>query len=197
MHCSKSGHGVDLDFSSWLLSAAYSSIISPAHAQGERTMDSAGFFDYPDDTPLDQSSTLLFLPDLSEDDWSRVLSFTQCRAFRAKETVLKIGDSGRALYIVSRGALEVAMPQKRGRVLRIARLAEGAVFGEQAFLDGQPRSATVQAVTDGEMHVLSLESFEILAARHPDLARMMLMDLGRILSMRLRRTMEMAVDGIG
>ncbi|MGP1665061.1 MAG: Crp/Fnr family transcriptional regulator [Rhodanobacter sp.] len=166
-----------------------------AHAQGEHPMDSAGFFDYPDQSPLERS-TLIFLPELSEEGWSRVLSFTQRRAFRAKEAVLQVGDSGRALYIVARGTLEVAMSRKRGRVLRIASLVAGSVFGEQAFLDGQPRSATVQAVTDGEMHVLSLESFDILAARHPDLARMMLMDLGRILSMRLRRAMEMAVDGI-
>ncbi len=155
-------------------------------------MDSAGFFKYPDEAPLDESR-LIFLHDLSEDGWSRLLSFTQRRAFRAKEPVLKVGDSGRALYIVARGALEVAIPQKRGRVLRIASLAEGSIFGEQAFFDGQPRSATVCAVTDGEMHVLSLESFDILAARHPDLARMLLMDLGRILSVRLRRAMELAL----
>jgi len=43
---------------------------------------------------------------------------------------------------------------------------------------------------------LSLDSFEILAAHHPDLARSMLMDLGRILSLRLRQAMTMVAGGI-
>jgi len=32
----------------------------------------------------------------------------------------------------------------------------------------------------------------VLAAREPDLARMMLLDLGRILSLKMRRTSELA-----
>lgn len=159
-------------------------------------MDVSSFFDYPEDAAQPDLRALVFLPELSEEGWQLILTFTQRRAFRATEEVLSIGDTGRALYIVARGSLEVVVPQPRGRVLKIAKLAEGAVFGEQAFLDGQARSATVRAVSDGEMHVLSLESFEILAGHHPDLARAMLMDLGRILSLRLRQAMAMAMDSV-
>jgi len=158
-------------------------------------MDVSGFFDYPEDASQPDQKALVFLPELGEDGWRVILSFTQRRAFRAAEEVLQVGDTGRALYIVAKGTLEVVVPQARGRVLKIARLGEGSVFGEQAFLDGQARSATVRAISDGDMHVLSLESFDILAGHHPDLARAMLMDLGRILSLRLRQAMAMAVDG--
>ncbi len=159
-------------------------------------MDASGFFDYPQDSAQPARQALIFLPELGEESWAVVLSFTQCRVFRASEELLHIGDTGRALYIVGRGTLEVVLPQKRDRLLRIAHLTEGTVFGEQAFLDGQARSATVRAVTDGEVHTLSLESFEILAGRHPELARMMLMDLGRILSLRLRQAIAMAATGL-
>lgn len=159
-------------------------------------MDLSGFFDYPEDASQPDQKALVFLPELGEDSWKVILSFTQRRAFQNGEAVLHAGETGRALYILARGTMEVVVPQEHGRVLKIARLYEGAVFGEQAFLDGQARSATVRALSDGEMHVLSLESFDILAAHHPDLARAMLMDLGRILSLRLRQAMAMAVDGV-
>lgn len=159
-------------------------------------MDISGFFDYPENSPKSDQQALVFLPELGEVDWGVILSFTQRRAFAEREEVLHIGDTGRALYIVARGSLEVVVPQKRGRFLRIANLSEGSVFGEQAFLDGQARSATVKALSGGEMHVLSLESFEVLSGHHPDLARAMLMDLGRILSLRLRQVVAMVAGNV-
>jgi len=62
------------------------------------------------------------------------------------------------------------------------------VFGEQAFFDGLPRSASVRALSDGEVRSLTREAFAVLAAREPELARALLLDLGRILSLRLRQT---------
>lgn len=159
-------------------------------------MDASSFFDYPEGAPSSSNRALVFLPDLDEGSWATILACTQRRVLRAEEDVLRIGETGRALCIVARGTLEVVVPQKKGRLLCIATLEEGSVFGEQAFFDGQARSATVRARTSGEIHVLSLEQFEILSAHHPDLARKMIMDLGRILSLRLRQAMVMAVGGV-
>jgi CRP-like cAMP-binding protein len=69
-------------------------------------------------------------------------------------------------------------------------IEQGSVFGEQSFFDGCP--ATVRALSDGELRSLTPEAFEVLAAREPDLARMILLDLGRILSLRLRSTSALA-----
>ena len=57
-----------------------------------------------------------------------------------------------------------------------------SVVGELSFVDGGPRSTTLRAVSDGELRRLSLESFEVLAAREPELARAILLDVARILS---------------
>ena len=59
-------------------------------------------------------------------------------------------------------------------------------LGEGAFLDGTPRAVSVEAMSEGEMLRLSFEGFEALAARNPALGRDILLDLGRILSARLR-----------
>ena len=65
-----------------------------------------------------------------------------------------------------------------------------ATLGEGAFLDGAPRAVSVEAMSEGEMLRLSYEGFEALSARNPALGREILMDLGRILSARLRATGE-------
>ena len=65
---------------------------------------------------------------------------------------------------------------------------EGAVFGEQAFMDGKPRSANVVAVTDGQVLVLTPEGFQQILETEPKVASQILFDLGRILSLRLRQT---------
>jgi CRP-like cAMP-binding protein len=63
-------------------------------------------------------------------------------------------------------------------------------LGEGAFLDGAPRAVSVQAMSEGEMLRLSYDGFEALSARNPALGREILMDLGRILSARLRANGE-------
>ena len=52
----------------------------------------------------------------------------------------------------------------------LARRGPGALVGEQSALDGEPRSATVTAVTDVTAVVLTGEELEALLREHPELA---------------------------
>jgi CRP-like cAMP-binding protein len=52
-----------------------------------------------------------------------------------------------------------------------------------------PRSATIRAREPIEVLALSFEAFQRLAVWQPKIAQTLLMDLGRILSTRLRRSM--------
>ena len=67
-------------------------------------------------------------------------------------------------------------------------MGPGAVFGEIAFFDGAPRSATVTARQAVELMLLPHTAFDRLAAWHPRIARELLLDLGRVLAHRLRKT---------
>jgi CRP/FNR family cyclic AMP-dependent transcriptional regulator len=149
-------------------------------------VDFSNYFSYPTGVAAGtRKDELVFLGDLADEDWDRLLSLTQVSRFRAGEVVVHKGETQRTLYIVSSGALEVVVPRGAG-AQRIATIEEGSVFGEQAFFDGRPRSATVRAVTDCELMALHHETWETLAASEPRLAQLVLMDLGRILSLRLR-----------
>jgi CRP/FNR family transcriptional regulator, cyclic AMP receptor protein len=88
------------------------------------------------------------------------------------------------------GKLEVLLPTERGEFRRYSLIEPKSVTGEVAFVDGRPRTATVRAVTDGDLLRLSFESYEVLAARYPELGRAILLDLGRILAAKLRQASE-------
>jgi CRP-like cAMP-binding protein len=66
------------------------------------------------------------------------------------------------------------------------------VFGEMAFFDGAPRSASVYALEQVEVLALHQDAFELLAAWRPRIALKLVMDLGRVLSLRLRQTNQRA-----
>jgi CRP-like cAMP-binding protein len=137
----------------------------------------AGFFDYPTESEPDQEHGLPgFLNDRGEEDWAMLLDHSETLLFRPGDVVLRAGESDRALYLLVDGWLKAPS----GVIHPITTLGEGA------FLDGAPRAVSVEAMSDGELMRLGYERFEALAARNPPLARHILLDLGRILSARLR-----------
>jgi CRP/FNR family transcriptional regulator, cyclic AMP receptor protein len=128
---------------------------------------------------------LTFLPDLHEDDWATLIRHTERRRFRRGDVIVSAGEVDRSLWIVVQGSLDLFLPDVRGSFLRFG---PHSIVGEMAFLDDRPRSATIRARTDGELLRLTFAAFEVLAARHPALGRRVLLDLGRILAIRLERT---------
>lgn len=126
---------------------------------------------------------------LGEEGWRTLLSYTESLRFQAGDVVLRSGGRDRSLCLVTEGELEVLVPDTvRGERRRIARIDEGSVVGEQSFLDGQPRSADIRALRAGRMRVLSFVAFEELCAADPRLAVALLLDLGKVVSQRLRDT---------
>lgn len=131
----------------------------------------------------------VLLPEWTREDWQKLFAHTQPREFKSSEVVIQRGVSDRSLDFVVAGTLEVGITYVDGlSISTIAKIRAGSVIGEQSFFDGQPRSANVWAVTDGELLCLPLGEFEKFAVEEPLLARDLLFALGRILSLRLRHT---------
>lgn len=150
-------------------------------------MDSSQFFDYGQDPSEGAAKQeMAFLSGADKADWKRLVAHCARVTFRSGDMVLKQGDQTQTLFIVAKGELEVVQDGGRRDPTRVAGIPAGSVFGEQAFFDGAARSASVRAVTDGELLELAAADFEVLAAHEPRLARAILFDLGRILSLRLR-----------
>lgn len=151
-----------------------------------------GLFDY--DSPSTGTSELTeitLLGDLSEEDWGRVLKIVETRQFKPGEEIIHAGDQDDAFYILTSGQVDV-ITSGGGENTVLASIPEGSVFGEIAFFDGMPRSATIRAQGQVSAVRITRQNFETLAAWEPKIARTLLYDLGRILAMRLRWTTERA-----
>jgi CRP/FNR family transcriptional regulator, cyclic AMP receptor protein len=131
----------------------------------------------------------LLLPSWTRADWQKLFSRTQPRPYRSSEVVIQRGVSDRSLDFVAAGTLEVGVTYVDGMSISpLAKIRAGSIIGEQSFFDGQPRSANVWAVSDGELLCLPFAEFEKFAEGEPLLARDLLFALGRVLSLRLRNT---------
>jgi CRP-like cAMP-binding protein/serine/threonine protein phosphatase PrpC len=102
------------------------------------------------------------------------------------DVVFREGETGAELYLLVQGEVSVI----RGGT-GVAHLGPGSTFGEMSLLDQPERSATVEALTAGELLVISREAFFTLLKANPNLAVKLLWNLLLAVSGNLRRTTAM------
>jgi CRP/FNR family cyclic AMP-dependent transcriptional regulator len=147
------------------------------------SIDHAGPFQIVAEEAHEESAELLFLPDATAADWAKIFSYAQVREVSAGLALVQAGEADRALYLLIDGTLAVRMPREETAFKTID---APSVVGELAFFDGAPRSATLDALTDVQVVRIDMECFRQLSDAEPELAEAMLMDLARILALRLR-----------
>lgn len=136
-----------------------------------------------DETITDQR----ILESFSEKDWARLLAHVDRINFKAGDRLIRAGEVDRSLLIMLEGKVSVFQGSGSDKTA-LASFAQGSVIGEIAFFDGEPRSADVDAISDGVAIRISREKFGHLSAWEPDLAHTILLDLGKVLAGRLRGT---------
>lgn len=100
-------------------------------------------------------------------------SFSQVavpRSFPAGTRVFHEGDRSDACYIVASGSFRVTREHSDGRAITLATLGPGEVFGELAMLDHDVRSASAEALDEGELLALPASEVRALLARHPEIS---------------------------
>lgn len=83
----------------------------------------------------------------------------------AGDVVVRQGDPPGGLYVVEEGRLRAQRAGPDGPE-DLAYLRRGDVFGERALFTGQPRAASVEAVSDARLLRLDHEDYRRLLARH-------------------------------
>ena len=108
--------------------------------------------------------------DLEEAELERFSRVAVPRSFPAGTRVFHEGDRSDACYIVRQGSFRVTREHSDGRAITLATLGPGEVFGELAMLDGDTRSASAEALSDGELLALPATDVKGLLARHPEIS---------------------------
>lgn len=98
-------------------------------------------------------------------------------SFPASHTIFEEGEEGRSLYVVVSGRVRVHQGDRE-----LAQLEKGAIFGEMALFDAEPRSASVTTLEAA--NCLSLNQLQLIDAieETPEIA----VNITRVLSRRIR-----------
>lgn len=109
---------------------------------------------------------------------------------RRDAAVVRRGDAGSSLMILVAGRLRAGSTSAEGREVTLGVMQAGAVLGEIALLDGQPRSLDVTAMVDSTLLVVERRDFlPFLTARPALMLRLM-----ELLCDRVRRASKAYED---
>jgi CRP/FNR family transcriptional regulator, cyclic AMP receptor protein len=120
-------------------------------------------------SPVELLRSVPLFSDLEEGELERFSQVAVARSFPAGTRVFHEGDHSDACYIVRGGSFRVTREHSDGRAITLATLGPGDIFGELAMLDGEVRSASVEALADGELLALPAGEVRSLLARHSEI----------------------------
>jgi len=94
--------------------------------------------------------------------------------YNAGDFIFFEGDLDSNFYIVKSGKVNILTKNTKGERIKVAQIDEGESFGEFAFLDKTPRTATAQAETAVTLILVSELAFQKLLDDLPIWASSML-----------------------
>ena len=115
--------------------------------------------------------------ELRDDFLVRLASIMDELSFPASHTIFTEGEEGRSLYIVVSGRVRVHL-----RSQELAKLEQGACFGEMSLFDAEPRSASVTTLQTCDCLVLTQQQLYEAIDETPGIA----VNIIRLLSRRIR-----------
>ncbi len=106
----------------------------------------------------------------------------------AGTVIVNEGDKLHRLYILLSGRIEIFLPGGEHRLsdMALTQLGPGDCFGEYAFVDRQPASATIRASDDCEVYSIAHDTLQEFLDTHHSVASVIYKNLLRILVGRLR-----------
>jgi CRP-like cAMP-binding protein len=105
--------------------------------------------------------------DLTQEALVELVKKLDYRGYQPGEIILREGEPGRSFYVISEGRVRVYKKLPDGKELELARLEEGAFFGEMAMLSGAPRTATIAAETETHLLEVTDKVVRQLALKYP------------------------------
>ena len=123
----------------------------------------------------------------SQRELAQVAALTVPMHFDAGAVLTREGQSGGLAFVIAEGQAAVLRGKRR-----LAVLGPGEVVGELSLIDGQPRSATVEALTDLEVLEISGDDLARLMRKAPSVRRKLL----EALAGRLRQADRLPTAGL-
>lgn len=110
--------------------------------------------------------------DLGAEDVAMLTDRMRERRLAPGEAVIRSGEAGESMFVMSEGLVAVRITAN-GEEVDVARLAPGDFVGEMSLLTGEPRSATVVALTDVVAYEIGKADMAALLERDPGAAEIL------------------------
>ena len=105
----------------------------------------------------------------STEDISTLLPRLVSKTFPANTTIIYRGDPGYSMFMILSGSAAATLINEDGIEYTLSTMNEGDLFGELALLTGEPRTASVKAITDVQAIEITQDLFQELRDRYPEL----------------------------
>jgi small-conductance mechanosensitive channel/CRP-like cAMP-binding protein len=128
---------------------------------------------------------------LTDEERESLAARLRVAPFAPGEVLTRQGAEAHWLYILTRGEAEVRVALDGNLSERVATLHEGDFFGEMGMMTGEPRSATVLALSEVECYRVDREAFQDILLRRPEIAE----DISHVLGRR-RGELDAAREGL-
>ncbi len=100
--------------------------------------------------------------EFNEPEIKRVAARLRVEHYARRHVIVEQGEPGDKFYLLRHGHVQVLRRDAAGLEQPVGELVTGDYFGERALLTGEPRSATIRALTPVEALTLSKKDFDKL-----------------------------------
>jgi hypothetical protein len=143
--------------------ASGGSVSEPSASGGTPASEPAPESKPPEQRPAD---VMPLFSTLTPDEFSEVVERMIHFQYPSGYRIVKEGDTGDSVYLISRGAVSV-MTKVGAREIALSELKDNDFFGEVGFLTGRPRTASVITRTDTEVLELRGEDLRTIIKKYP------------------------------
>jgi CRP/FNR family cyclic AMP-dependent transcriptional regulator len=123
---------------------------------------------------------------------------TRCRwrSFEPDEVILNLDDQTSDVYFIARGEVRVTVFSRTGRTVIMRDLKAGDHFGEYSAIDGEPRSASIVALTRTMVAQMPARGFQDLLAEFPTVALAVMASMAGAIRALNERVVEFSTLGV-
>jgi CRP-like cAMP-binding protein len=123
-------------------------------------------------------------------DLQRLMGLAYSRSYGDGDVLFTEQDVSRELFVIGAGEVEIIKDDPSGKTLILARLGPGDFFGEMAFVDDKPRSASAVARSELLVHMLPAGSLEKALGYNVGTALYLTSVICKIMARRLNVTLK-------
>lgn len=134
-------------------------------------------------TSVEQLKNIPLFAFVAEEDLELIAEKLELEYHPTDSIIINEGESGDCLYLIKTGRVKVfATSQDTNQEIILSYLDSGDHFGEMSLISGEPRSASIKAITDIEAWSLNRTVFDQLIMNNPNIT----LTLTHLLTQRLK-----------